>query len=200
MILSQEIQEMPYQDFVAKLVKSGEVMDTEISVREEELLDSVDAICSHCDTLAQDAFLFFATCENNQRSKVLEFKHMGTGLRGESGELSDPVKKLVIYRKSVLSEQDGVSITDNVIEELGDLMFFHTGYNAIVIETNWGDPDEMLLELMKDFLKLWNDLYASVTGKITIEMAVQCNKVKLAKRYASLSYSDEQARDRADKK
>lgn len=193
-MLTQEIQDMPYQDFVAKLVKSGEVMDKEISVREEELLDLADAIGSHCDTLAQDAFLFFATSDSYPRAKKLEFKHMATGLRGESGELSDPVKKLVIYRKEI-----SPAIFMNVVEEIGDLMFFHTAYNAICIETNFGDPDETLLELIEGFLKIWNDFYGNRVGNITIELAIQHNKEKLAKRYASLSYSNEQANGRADK-
>jgi hypothetical protein len=195
--MTKELQDMPYQDFVTKLVKSGEVMDKEINVREEELLDAVAAICSHCDTLAQDAFLFFAVCESSKRSKVLEFKHMAIGLVGEAAELSDPVKKLVIYRKEVTSLVDGKTIAENVLEEIGDLMFFHTGYNAITIETNFGDPDVTLLELIEGFLKVWNDLYT--LDKITIEAAVLYNKEKLSKRYSSLSYSDKQAHDRADK-
>jgi NTP pyrophosphatase (non-canonical NTP hydrolase) len=195
--MTKEIQEMPYQDFVAKLVKSGEVMDKEISVREEELLDAVAAICSHCDTLSQDAFLFFSTNDSCSRPKALEFKHMAVGLVGEAAELSDPIKKLAIYRKEVTSLVEGKTIAENVLEEIGDIMFFHTGYNAITIETNFGDPDVTLLELIEGFLKVWNNLYH--LDKITIEAAILYNKEKLSKRYASLSYSDKQAHDRADK-
>lgn len=45
--------------------------------------------------------------------------HMAVGISGESGELLDAIKKVVIYQKEVDRE--------NVIEELGDLEFYMEG-------------------------------------------------------------------------
>lgn len=45
--------------------------------------------------------------------------HMAVGISGEAGELLDAVKRAVIYRKPLDRE--------NVIEEIGDLLFYITG-------------------------------------------------------------------------
>jgi NTP pyrophosphatase (non-canonical NTP hydrolase) len=45
--------------------------------------------------------------------------HMAVGVSGESGELLDAIKKSVIYRKEL-------DMT-NVIEEIGDILFFIEG-------------------------------------------------------------------------
>lgn len=45
--------------------------------------------------------------------------HMAVGISGEAGELLDAIKKHVVYNKP-LDE-------DNVVEELGDLMFYMQG-------------------------------------------------------------------------
>lgn len=45
--------------------------------------------------------------------------HLATGVSGEAGELLDAIKKHVIYNKPLDRE--------NVVEELGDLMFYMEG-------------------------------------------------------------------------
>lgn len=45
--------------------------------------------------------------------------HLATGVSGEAGELLDAIKKHVIYNKPLDHE--------NVIEELGDMMFYMEG-------------------------------------------------------------------------
>jgi NTP pyrophosphatase (non-canonical NTP hydrolase) len=45
--------------------------------------------------------------------------HMAVGVSGESGELLDAIKKSAIYNKPLDK--------DNVLEELGDLMFYMQG-------------------------------------------------------------------------
>lgn len=45
--------------------------------------------------------------------------HLATGVAGEAGELLDAIKKYVIYNKEL-------DVT-NVVEELGDLMFYMEG-------------------------------------------------------------------------
>lgn len=64
--------------------------------------------------------------------KPLEFKdhlnHMALGCAGEVGELVDAIKKHTIYDKPL--------DRDNVIEELGDLIFYMQGIMN-VLELNW---------------------------------------------------------------
>lgn len=50
--------------------------------------------------------------------------HMATGISGEAGELLDAIKKHVVYNKPL--------DTDNVREELGDLLFYMTGLAEIL--------------------------------------------------------------------
>ena len=84
--------------------------------------------------------------------------HMAVGISGESGELLDAIKKVVIYGKPI----------DRKNEELGDLEFYMEGLRQGL--------------------------------NITREETLDANKLKLlGKRYASGSYSDQQAQDRADK-
>lgn len=45
--------------------------------------------------------------------------HMAVGISGEAGELLDAIKKHVIYNKPL--------DTENVVEELGDIMFYMEG-------------------------------------------------------------------------
>lgn len=51
--------------------------------------------------------------------ETINMWHLATGIGGEAGELLDAIKKHVIYNKPL----DRV----NVIEELGDLMFYMEG-------------------------------------------------------------------------
>jgi NTP pyrophosphatase (non-canonical NTP hydrolase) len=193
-MLTKEIKEMPYQDFVAKLMKSGEVMDKEISEQEEELLHKAFYIVDACVDIP---LCFMSISRGPTRLKSLEFKHMAIGLAGEAGELLDAIKKLVIYRMEPGLLTDNKSIYYNVLEEIGDIMFFHTGHNSLCSETGWNDVDETVIEAIEEFLVDWNAIYPD--SSLSIEMAIDNNKRKLFKRYSSLSYSDKQAHDRADK-
>ena len=96
-------------------------------------------------------------------SPLLDLLHMSVGCSGESGELLDAVKKSWIYNKPL--------DTVNVIEELGDLLFYIQGaLNAVNHPT----------------IKTLDDL-------------CMVNKVKLTTRYPT-GYSDKAAQERADKK
>lgn len=92
-------------------------------------------------------------------SPTLDLLHAAVGVSGEAGELLDAVKKHWAYGKELDRE--------NVIEELGDLMFY------------------MQMMMM-------------IIGVGAIEV-IEANVHKLSKRYASMSYSNEQAIARADK-
>ena len=93
-------------------------------------------------------------------AEACHLMHMDVGISGESGELLDAIKKVVIYGKPIDRK--------NVVEELGDLEFYMEGLRQGL--------------------------------NITREETLDANKLKLlGKRYASGSYSDQQAQDRADK-
>lgn len=62
--------------------------------------------------------------------------HMAVGVSGESGELLDAIKKAVIYRKPL--------DTDNVREEIGDCLFYLQGLcNAIGYSLDQAVQDNM---------------------------------------------------------
>jgi len=191
----KDVENIPYQQFVSILAKPGNVMDKEISDKELELLTRVYLIGSECNNLGNIAF-FEIDEDRIARSNRLRVVHMAAGMCGEVGELINPIKNIIIYRKPVGSIDVVNSIAWNVLEEIGDLMFYHTDYNNCMMEI--GLPvDLILIPRIESFLSLWNTMYPD--NKITITTAIDFNKQKLSKRYKGLRYSDEQAKERADK-
>ena len=91
--------------------------------------------------------------------------HMTLGIAGESGELVDAVKKYWAYGKPLN--------VNNVIEELGDLLFYIQGMLSTVTRQGALAPE-------------------------TLEDLMITNMDKLSKRYPT-GYSDEAAIARADK-
>ena len=91
--------------------------------------------------------------------------HMTLGIAGESGELVDAVKKYWAYGKPLN--------VNNVIEELGDLLFYIQGMLSTVTRQGALSPE-------------------------TLEDLMITNMDKLTKRYPT-GYSDEAAIARADK-
>jgi NTP pyrophosphatase (non-canonical NTP hydrolase) len=71
----------------------------------------------------------------------IDLVHMAMGVSGEAGELSDAIKKFVIYNKEIDRE--------NVIEELGDLEFFLEGVRGLMGITR----EETLTHNMEKLLK-----------------------------------------------
>jgi NTP pyrophosphatase (non-canonical NTP hydrolase) len=59
---------------------------------------------------------FVASRAKAMQSPILDMVHATMGISGEAGELLDAVKKSFIYNKPL--------DTENVIEELGDIMFY----------------------------------------------------------------------------
>jgi NTP pyrophosphatase (non-canonical NTP hydrolase) len=88
-----------------------------------------------------------------------ELAHIAMAIPGEAGEISDALKKFVIYGHDLDRH--------NVIEEIGDMEFF--------------------LERLRQ-----------ITG-ISREETLAANMAKLALRYKSYRYTDERAKQRADK-
>lgn len=85
--------------------------------------------------------------------------HMAMGISGESGEVLDLIKKIVIYNKPIDLEK--------LVEELGDVEFY--------------------LEGLRQELGLNRD------------DILKSNIKKLSVRYNGLKYSDDAAKNRADK-
>lgn len=94
-----------------------------------------------------------------ENPEMAHLQHMTLGLTGETGELTDAIKKHTVYGKQLDVE--------NVIEELGDIEFYLEGLRQAL----------------------------SITRKETLDR----NQEKLAKRYHTGGYSDNQAQQRADK-
>ena len=102
---------------------------------------------------------FVRNLAKDMGSTKSDLMHSAIGVAGEAGELLDAVKKHWVYDKPLDK--------DNVIEELGDMIFY--------------------MQMMMMMLRL------------TPEQILEANWQKLAKRYHTGTYSNEQAQQRADK-
>jgi len=69
--------------------------------------------------------------------------HMAIGISGEAGELLDAIKKATIYRQELDDE--------NIIEELGDLLFYITGMANILEIPLWKIFDANRAKLSKRY-------------------------------------------------
>ena len=178
-----------YKTFVMGLMKPGGLMDKEISEDEELLL------CYTLNSLTNLGILKERIIPNKRvlgsRAKYLAVIHMFIGLAGELGELADCIKKAVIYRKTV--------DLGNFIEEIGDICFYSCALTELLSDKK--DIIESFVEfhlksegcgVLPSFNKVFNT-------DITLEYCIEQNKQKLSKRYAQGKYTDEQAKERADK-
>ncbi len=95
---------------------------------------------------------------------LLNILHMAVGISGEAGELLDAVKKAWVYNKPL--------DIDNVLEELGDLMFYIQGMINVI-------------EDYEDF-------------PLNLDTVILLNRVKLYERYPN-GYTDADAIERKDK-
>lgn len=98
--------------------------------------------------------------------------HMAFAIGGEVGELSDSIKKFIFYNKPITAE-----MVDNWKEELGDIEFYLEGLRQAL--------NEIQAEPISRREVLANNMHKLLTGKNA--------------RYASGTFSDEQAQARADK-
>lgn len=95
---------------------------------------------------------------------LLNILHMAVGISGEAGELLDVVKKSWVYNKPL--------DIDNVLEELGDLVFYIQGMINVI-------------EDYEDF-------------PLNLDTVILLNMVKLYERYPN-GYTDADAIERKDK-
>lgn len=132
--------------------------------------------------------------ENNFYNDLAYHKyHMLIGISGEIGEILDAVKKFVIYQKP--------ADIDNIYEEVGDLIFYLTGYTVFDPPSEPEAEKVNCLHLPYNSINsLWNLLTQFCdANSICMREAVRRNKAKLNKRFSEGTYSDEQAQQRADK-
>lgn len=118
--------------------------------------------------------------------------HMGIGIKSEAGELLDAVKRCAIYRKPLDRE--------NIIEEIGDLLFYIEGMRQDLIRVidERGMEYATLLPRLGNLIDEINKFLAIL--EIPIADCMRANMAKLRVRYEKGSYSDQQATERADKK
>ena len=207
-----------YEKFVNSLMKPADILDQEITVLEEEMIDFVFELVSQCESihfLRKDILNCFNFVE---RKYLLALKHMEMGFLGESAELIDPIKRIVIYRKNISLVKDGQSLYDNLKEEIGDLIFYLVGHKLVLFDvlnkytqsfhkvdidclneiidaiSNSMTCIENLINKINNYIKLNSNL-----PLISLQEIQNNNEEKLRKRYGSGNYSDKQANERKDK-
>lgn len=206
-----------YEKFVKDLMKSGDVMDKEISSIEELLLEKTFLISDQTEQFKYNCYdSLIGRFSFIGRNKILELKHMIVGVIGESAELLDPVKRIVIYRKKFndILKDSNQSIINNIIEEIGDLYFYVIGAELVIKEIielyrSEFQQDEigefniifqelnLLTDIIKQFINEINNYAGSEI--ICFDRCIELNYEKLRKRYEKGQYSDAQANERKDK-
>ena len=126
---------------------------------------------------------------------LLHSLHMKLGSAGEAGELLDALKKNLIYGK----ELD----TANVVEELGDSLFYAVGNMCYKTYGKYANPADIEEYLTKASPNTHGLMTLAVCLGVEWEDLLVANMDKLLKgknaRYAAGKYSDKQAIERADK-
>lgn len=209
-----------YNKFVSSLMKPEDDLNKEITSFEEGMMDSILKLSSFSDN-------YYNVIKENiiewnryayGRPVILSLKHMALGFIGECGELMDTIKRITIYRKDILDKNsEGKTFYENIIEEIGDLIFFITGVDVILNKILQNDKLELsdkedvntiflerdiLVGVLEEFIESVNKYLASIQSdqnNIELSRCVYLNQVKLEKRYEKKVYSDKQATDRKDK-
>jgi NTP pyrophosphatase (non-canonical NTP hydrolase) len=177
-----------HSKMVKDLMKSGSIMKNEWTNDDKERLRAVSLLGKLAQKLHSEVNKrFFPVGIDSD----YELYHMTYAFCGEVGELSDALKKSVIYRKELDSA--------NVLEEFGDLSFYIQGV-VNVYNANLNRYVTLSININKLASQLMNTLSLF---SITLEQAKEQNMLKLLKgdvaRYKEGKYSDDQAKQRADK-
>jgi hypothetical protein len=174
-----------YKKFVMGLMKPGDKLDSEISNDEEELLCNCLNIINGFKKLSLD--ILNNGVDIDSRAKYLAIIHMSIGVIGEIGEVTDCVKKAIIYRKPI--------DVNNFIEEIGDLCFYLCALGEL-LPSGKSHIENFINIYVNGIIEKFNKSFKCT---ITIQQCIEHNKQKLSKRYAQGKYTDEQAKERADK-
>jgi NTP pyrophosphatase (non-canonical NTP hydrolase) len=173
-----------YTQMVLDLAKSGLIMREEWTNEEKETLLCLNELFYIGNKI--NSFISRMPLYNN--SLVYEVQHMSFALLIEIGELSDPFKKKLIYRKEYTEESK-----KNILEEIGDNLFYLTWLSNNALKSN----NEEIIIHCENFTKVLEHLCKIFNT--TIDECKELNYQKLSVRYKGLKYSNEKAIERADK-
>lgn len=172
-----------YEKMVCALVKPGAVMKSEWTNDEKGIFKELSSCNAVASNFWDEVMIMFPPFSVDTD---YELNHMALGLCGEIGELIDAYKKSAIYRKPLDNE--------NIMEEFGDISFY-TCSISYIIRSNVRYSE--ILHSMSELFQAINKLI-TVCG-IDINECRTKNYEKLSVRYKGLKYSDDSAKERADK-
>ena len=172
-----------YEKMVCALVKPGAVMKSEWTNDEKGIFKELSNCSAVASNFWDEVMIMFPPLSVDSD---YELNHMALGLCGEIGELIDAYKKSAIYRKPLDNE--------NIMEEFGDISFY-TCSISYIIRSNVRYSE--ILHSMSELFQAINKLI-TVCG-IDINECRTKNYEKLSVRYKGLKYSDDSAKERADK-
>jgi len=173
-----------YSQMVDRLMKKGDVMMSEWTNEEKQILKALRKANSKASKFWNKIDKHHFPLGN---PADYEMYHVVSALAGEIGELYDAYKKAIVYRKTLDN--------NNIIEEFGDIEWF----KQAIINVYSKNPERFycLVKNINETMVSVNAL-AKVCG-INLEEAQKKNMEKLMERYKGLEYSDQQAKQRADK-
>lgn len=178
-------KQINYEGMVMGLAKSGLIMRGEWTNEEKEILYLFNEMFNIGSSLNEYAISKWPPMHN---AKSYELNHMTFALLIEIGELADPFKKKLIYRKEYNDEAN-----KNIKEEIGDILFYITFIHVFMNE-NGITKASALCETFLSYLTSICELL-----KTSIAECKQMNYDKLSTRYEGLKYSNEKAIERKDK-
>lgn len=200
--MNKQIEQMPYENFVAALVKPGEQIVKETTAAQANLSHLANALLIEVVELKQAVFT--KVSESRDEESYISFykrydnviEEMGdilfyvTGIANQldvSLDLSDSVKP---------AEQVSLEVLLDYAAELADLIKKHHIYQK-PLET---EKVEILCTRIVNFLhNLCSDIRYAYYFDVKMSFIIAKNKEKLSKRYEKLTFSNQAAQTRADK-
>lgn len=179
------MEEVKYQKMVLDLVKSGLIMREEWTNKEKECLYLFNELYKIANLINNYSISQWPPFHDE---RAYEINHMSFALLIEIGELGDPFKKRLIYRKEFTED-----VNKNIKEEIGDILFYITFIKIFANKYNISN----LINECNSFIVYLNTL--CVLFDTSIDECKKLNYEKLSVRYSGFKYSNESAIARKDK-
>lgn len=179
------MEEVKYEKMVLDLVKSGLIMREEWKNKEKECLYLFNELYKTASGINNYAISQWPPF-HDERS--YELNHMSFALLIEIGELGDPFKKKLIYRKEFTEEAN-----KNIKEEIGDILFYITFIKTFANKYGINKLENECSSFII-YLEMLCILFDT-----SIDECKKLNYEKLSVRYSGFKYSNESAIARKDK-
>lgn len=200
--MNKEVEQIPYENFVAALIKPGEQIVKETTAAQANLSHLANALLIEVIELKQA--IFTKVPESKDEDSYVSFYNRYNNIIEEMGDILFYVTGIAKQLNVSLDLEDKVSpanqVSIDVLEdyaaELADLVKKHHIYQKPLDTT----IVEILCTRIADYIhNLCSDIRYSYFFDVKMSFIIAKNKEKLSKRYEKLTFSNQAAQTRADK-